>query len=135
MIGITRQDDLGDGAGLVVTGMNYEHRLVLLRVELIAERGMDLGDAVSGEGVLQRSFAGGYASQQILHYLVLIRRVGRHALQCASQIVRGLKEILHQLCCREPNRLVALPFNSAAKVLSLGEHAQELLLELGRIAI
>ena len=63
VIGITGQDDLGDGAGLVVTGINYEHSLVLMRVELIAERGMDLSDAVSGEGVLQRSFARGYASQ------------------------------------------------------------------------
>jgi hypothetical protein len=56
-------------------------------------------------------------------------------VQRTRQIVRRLQQILYQLCSREPHCIVPLTLEAAAEVLLLGQHAQEPLLELGRILL
>jgi len=56
---VAGQDYLGDGIGLAVTVLYFEHGLVLVGIERLTERGLDASDAVLREGVLEGSFAGG----------------------------------------------------------------------------
>jgi len=87
------------------------------------------------ESVLQGSFAGGDSGQQVPKSLVFIWQTRWHALQRTRQIVGRLQEILYQLRSREPHCIVALALKAAPEVLLFGQHAQQPLLELGRILV
>jgi hypothetical protein len=135
VVRIAGQNHLGDGAGLVLAVLYFEHRLVLVWVERLAERRLDASDAVLLESVLQGSFAGGDPGQQVSKRLVFIWQTRWYALQRTRQIVGRLQEILYQLRSREPHCIVALALEAAPEVLLFGQYAQQLLLERCRILL
>src|SRR5258705_1581419 len=132
VIGVTRQNDLGDGAGWPFTALDLEHRLVKVVIKWRAQRRLDPSDAMFHEGVMQSSFARSHPGQQIPYFLALSRQVRWHALQRTRQIIRRLQQVVDQMKCRKPDRIIALAFDPASKVFLVGEDAHQAVSELSR---
>jgi hypothetical protein len=62
VVGIAGQNHLSDRPGLAPAALYFEHRLVLVWVERLAESRLDASDAVLCERVLQSSFAGSHSA-------------------------------------------------------------------------
>ena len=65
VVGITRENHLGDGSGLELAAVHLEYGLVLVGIERRAGFGFDASDTVLCERVLQSAFAGG--NRQLRH--------------------------------------------------------------------